>query len=359
MNGLKRQVSPGAAVFLVIVILAVVQWSWWRGLIYRAPVTGPALAAGPPPTQVASLSLQGRDYVKVVTLAGAVPCGYVDGPGYQARFDRPTGLAVDTAGKLYVCDTGNHRIRVVASDGSVQTLAGGEQGDVDGPEAQAKFNAPCGICSSPEGNLYIADTGNGSVRCIQGGQVTTIVRHPNTLVGSQPFLPIAVSYERSSPPMLLVLDAGLKSIQQYDLKGVPHGAPTPLVSLVIAGQAGSTGYKADLPNVMQIDGTEVLDDVSKRPVVAHLNGWCQVGLGSLLTDNAHGAVLYKKFAKAEVLAGNVDSGGPVRDWKDGNGATSQFGNPTCIVSDGVRYAYVADTGNNCIRRLTLPDFLFH
>ena len=69
--------------------------------------------------------------------------------------------------------------------------------------------------------------------------------------------------------------------------------------------------------------------------------------------------MYKKEASAEVLAGVVCSAGPTRGWRDGTGENCLFGDLTNVVTDGVRYAYVSDTSNNCIRRLTLPDFMFH
>ena len=67
----------------------------------------------------------------------------------------------------------------------------------------------------------------------------------------------------------------------------------------------------------------------------------------------------QKHELAEVLAGVVCSAGPIRDWRDGNGEDCLFGRLTGIVSDGVKCAYVSDTSNNCIRRLTMPDFMFH
>ncbi len=71
--------------------------------------------------------------------------GRVDGPALQASFNTPSGIAADAQGNLYVADTGNHAIRRIGTDGQVTTLAGGEQGHVDGPAAQARFDAPMGI----------------------------------------------------------------------------------------------------------------------------------------------------------------------------------------------------------------------
>jgi sugar lactone lactonase YvrE len=104
---------------------------------------------------------------QVSTLAGANEPGYVDGQGSEARFNFPSGIAVDADGNLYVADTANHSIRKIMPDGEVTTLAGnGEPGNVDGPGADARFRAPEGIAIDGKGNVYVADTGNHRVRKI-------------------------------------------------------------------------------------------------------------------------------------------------------------------------------------------------
>lgn len=104
----------------------------------------------------------------VSTLAGAAGVfGAADGQGRTARFNTPRGLAVDAAGFLYVADSGNDRIRRVAPDGTVTTLAGGGTGDADGGPAAAQFNQPGGVAVDAAGNLFIADTGNQLIRAGQ------------------------------------------------------------------------------------------------------------------------------------------------------------------------------------------------
>jgi sugar lactone lactonase YvrE len=103
----------------------------------------------------------------VTTLAGAKEPGYVDGQGAEARFNFPSGVAVDAEGNVYVADTANHRIRKITPDGAVTTLAGsGEPGDADGPAAEAQFRAPEGVAVDADGNLIVADTGNHRIRKI-------------------------------------------------------------------------------------------------------------------------------------------------------------------------------------------------
>jgi sugar lactone lactonase YvrE len=108
----------------------------------------------------------------VTRLAGTWDsAGMVDGS--SARFDVPYGVAVRN-GQLVVADQGNNRLRTVALDGTVQTLAGEGAGFADGAMAGARFNRPQAITAAPNGDLYITDTENYRVRRISGDSVQTI-----------------------------------------------------------------------------------------------------------------------------------------------------------------------------------------
>jgi len=111
----------------------------------------------------------------VTTLAGGGE-GFADGTGASASFNTPSALAHGPDGNLYVADTGNNRIRKITPEGVVSTVAGdGTAGYVDGPAAQARFNGPIGLAVSEGGDIYVADTYNDGVRMITTeGQVTTI-----------------------------------------------------------------------------------------------------------------------------------------------------------------------------------------
>lgn len=117
--------------------------------------------------------------------------GYADGRGTQARFNHPTGLAVDAQGNVFIADRGNHLIRRVSPQGEVTTVAGQPAavgaagppayyapdsyygGDAglgdyrDGPTAQARFNHPRAVAVGPDGTLYVADQDNNCIRVIR------------------------------------------------------------------------------------------------------------------------------------------------------------------------------------------------
>lgn len=114
----------------------------------------------------------------VSTFAGisGIP-GSVDGLGSAARFYQPVGITSDQAGTMYVSDTYNHTIRRITLDGNVSTIAGtpGVVGSIDGVGSTAQFNTPHGITIGQDGNLYVADFWNHSIRKITpAGIVSTL-----------------------------------------------------------------------------------------------------------------------------------------------------------------------------------------
>jgi sugar lactone lactonase YvrE len=107
--------------------------------------------------------------------------GFSDGTGDTALLHWPSGMAVDTVGNVYVADVNIHRIRRITPDGTVTTIAGhavrlgGAGGFADGMGTAALFNNPSGVALDVAGNLYVADTGNNRIRKITPkGVVTTI-----------------------------------------------------------------------------------------------------------------------------------------------------------------------------------------
>ncbi len=110
----------------------------------------------------------------VATVAGSAK-GHEDGPGSTARFTEPTGLLA-AGGALLVLDSGGRTVRRVALDGdhAVTTLAGvpSEGGFADGAAAGARFMPQWGLGTLGD-DVLVADTGNGRIRRLSGGRVTT------------------------------------------------------------------------------------------------------------------------------------------------------------------------------------------
>lgn len=135
-------------------------------------------------------------------IAGKDRCASRDGTGEAAGFCSPQGIAIDrVTGMLYVTDTDNHTIRKVTPEGMVSTFAGKAQacGNADGKEA-ARFCAPHGIAIDSAGNLYVADRGRPKIRKITpDGLVSTVagtVENYRTILGDLPGaidMPIAIA----------------------------------------------------------------------------------------------------------------------------------------------------------------------
>ena len=114
----------------------------------------------------------------------AIP--YEDGPGFNARFSGPGGIAFDLLGNLLVADEFNRRIRAITPTGIVSTLAGsGEQGGSNSPAASplllaATFYSPAGLAVDTNGDIFISDTGANNIRVIKAVQNAVVA----TLAGT-------------------------------------------------------------------------------------------------------------------------------------------------------------------------------
>jgi sugar lactone lactonase YvrE len=109
----------------------------------------------------------------VSTFAGSGIEGSMDGVGVLASFHYPRNITIDKVGNLYVSEWGSRKIRKISPGGVVTTLAGGGNFGVDGTGSSASFGLPSGITIDALGNLYIADTGNNTIRKITSAGVVT------------------------------------------------------------------------------------------------------------------------------------------------------------------------------------------
>ena len=117
----------------------------------------------------------------IAVLAGNGKPGWRDGAGKEAQFDMPMGITLDLDGNMLVADSYNDRIRRIAPDGRVSTLAGGPRPDwKDGPGEAARLDTPLGLAVDANGNVWIADAGNDALRKLtpQGELVTVLRRDP-------------------------------------------------------------------------------------------------------------------------------------------------------------------------------------
>ncbi len=188
------------------------------------------------------------------TFAGAVE-GYAEGFGKAAAFNTPSGLAIDGAGNLYVADTGNNAIRKISPDGTVSTLAGdGVAGSSDGRGAAARFNGPIGVAVDAAGVVYVSDTYNDRIRRIApNGEVTTIAGGrraaqadgpgPQALFDSPTGLALAANGD------LYIADTGNHAIRKLDKDGVvttvaeaKEGERSPLLLAPVALALTADGY---------------------------------------------------------------------------------------------------------------------
>jgi len=271
----------------------------------------------------------------VTTLAGAARIsGSGDGPGSAARFDTPKGVAVDSAGHVYVADTYNSAIRKITPGGEVTTLAGsaGERGRADGIGNAARFWNPHGVAVDGAGHVYVADTDNSAIRKITpGGAVTTLVGSAEVWGSghgsgswAEVFRPYGVAVDGGGH----VYVAGFRN--QTIRKITPGGAVTTL-----AGAAWISGSDDGIGSAARFwDPSGVAVDSAGHLYVA------DTGNQNIRKITPGGAVT--------TLAGVARNSGS----DDGIGSAARFHDPHGVALDSVGNVYVADTGNSTIRKIT-------
>ena len=326
----------------------------------------------------------------VSTLAGlAGSPGSADGTGSAARFDNSIGVAVDSAGNVYVADTDNFTIRKITPSGVVSTLAGlaGSGGSVDGTGSAARFYSPSGVAVDSAGNVYVANTGTQTIRKITPSGVVSTLAGLAFSVGSADGTgsagrfngPIGVAVD--SAGNVYVADSGNFTIRKI----TPSGVVSTLAGLAGSiGSADGTGNAARFfyPEGVAVDNAgnvyvadlnnHTIRKITPSGVVSTLAGLAGVvgsddGTGSaarfyypqgpavdsagnvyVADSNNHTIRKITPSGVVSTLAGLAGSGGSV----DGTGSAARFNYPSGVAADGAGNVYVADTGNDTIRKIT-------
>ncbi|MCU1382798.1 MAG: repeat protein [Acidobacteria bacterium] len=343
-----------------------------------------------------NLTVKRFEYSLVTTVAGTQGQeGTTDGTASTARFSLPKGIAADAGGSLYVADTFNHTVRKITVGGVVSTVAGlgGVSGEADGTGDAARFLYPAGVAVDPSNNVYVADTSNHTIRKItSAGVVTTLAGTASTRgasdgtgSGAQFFFPTGIGLDTSGN--LYVGDQNNNKVRKITPAGVVStlaGADNPQTAgeVVWADGAGGearfrrpTGVAVDLAGTVYVadelnhvirkvtsagsvttfagahgsSGSE--DGVGSAARFFRPNGVAVDSVGTVYVADTNNSTIRKITSDGVVttLAGEAGEGG----FADGSPPAARFSLPTALALDGLGNLYVADTGNQTIRRIVL------
>src|SRR5438874_3968497 len=314
----------------------------------------------------------------VTTLAGSPGMrGGTNGTGSAARFELPEGMAVDSAGNIYVADTDASTIRKITPGGVVSTFAGSfaKAGPQNGTGSAARFNLPTDVAVDSSNNVYVADSNNCTIRKITPAAVVTTLAglaspgHTNGTGSAARFdFPQGVAVD--STGKIYVADSVESAIRKI--------TPSAVVS-TFAGLPGTSGYVdatgtaarfafprwltiGPLNNVYvgdtfnfvvrKITPSAAVSSVVTNPAngAGEVRGVAVDNSGNIYTaDYPHHTV--RKITPdgtASIFAGLNDTPGSA----NGTGSTARFNFPIGLAVDGAGNVYVGDNGNNTIRKIT-------
>jgi len=269
---------------------------------------------------------------EVTTFAGLPGAfGIDDGTGDGARFYAPTGVAVDSAGNVYVADSLNSTIRKITPARVVTTLAGSgrTRGSADGTGSAARFNQPFGIAVDGAGSVYVADSAANTIRKITpAGVVSTLAGRAGSAgttdgAGTAARFTVPYGVAVDSTGTVFVVDHGNHTIRRVTAVGVVT---------TLAGAGGSagtadgrgTGARFHYPSGIAVgrDGTVYVADTDNQAIRA------------ISSDG-------------EVTTIGGSPGGAAST--DGVGIAARFFNPKGIAASADGRLYIADLGNRSVR----------
>lgn len=253
--------------------------------------------------------------------------GDVNGLLEVAEFNFPTASIFDSNNNLLIVDRGNHKIKKIDSSGNVITLAGtGVLGSLDGPLSIATFNYPSSIVEDSQGNLFICDQSNHKIRKIDtNGDVTTFAG-----TGDGGFIDGAGNIARFYYPDEITIDTSDNIyVADYYNNRIRKITPLGIVSTVAGGVVGD------------------MDGVASLAKFKWPTGVCLDSNGNIfVTDYGN-----HKIKKIDT-SGNVTTiAGSVAGDENGNSSLAKFKNPTISAIDSSGNIFVADYGNNKIKKI--------
>ena len=273
--------------------------------------------------------------------------GSTDGIGAEARFNAPSGVAVDNGGYVYVGDCRNDTIRKIAPDGTVTTLAGtvGRPGSSDGPGSTASFVFPYGVAVDLSGNVYVSDNGNQTIRKITpGGGVTTLAGSPGQLTVGVPVIlggaaPVVGNGDGTGPAARFLNPTGVA----VDSSGMVYVADDNIVRRITPAGVVTT-----------IAGTQWVSGSADGP-----GSLAQFGMTQGVAVDPYGNLYVADSGNFSVrkitqLGLVTTLAGGTRGTADGLGAAAQFGELYGIAVDARGTVFVTDGLFNTIRKIT-PD----
>ena len=276
----------------------------------------------------------------VTTVAGNGSFGASNGTGGAASFNYPNGLAIDAAGNILIADKGNNQIRKVTPAGVVTTvsgtlLAGSANASKIGDAAS--FNGPTGVVVNPiTGNIFVADFGNQTIRKIELTGAVSVYAGTNGKSGFTNTTP-AVGTTPAVPglfnnPAGLAIDAtGNLYVADYTNNLIRKVLADGSVSTIAGKSAGN------------VDGLGT---------AASFNGPRAIAIDAI--GNLYVADANNNSIRKIDLAGNVTTfagSGKIGN-ADGSGKAASFSHPGGITIDAAGNLYVADGGNNLVRKIT-------
>jgi len=272
----------------------------------------------------------------VTTIAGTPKLiGSTDGTGSAALFYYPSSVAVDSSDNVYVADTGNNTIRKITSSGVVTTFAGTANpvgAYADGTGAAAQFNSPYGVAVDNSGNVYVSDQSDFTIRKITPGSVVTTLAGLSGGIGSADG---TGSVARFNSPAGLAVDSSGNVIVADLLNNTIRKVTPAGVVTTIAGVAGSHGSS---------DGT------GQAARFYYPYGVSTDSSGDVFVADALNCTI-RKITSAAVVT--TIAGTPYQQGSsNGTGSAALFYYPFGVAADGSGNVYVADTYNSTIRKIS-------